>query len=183
MSFSRPFQGYHSHADPIWPDGTFNLKPKYTKFFVVPSTRWSQWSLRRHAPSPTSSRPAPPSSLSKSTRTSPTRSPPQPPQQQAGRGRPQQQQAHQQQQQTLPPRRQQHWPRWRRSSARFRTRLVGSMVFFLLLYFFATDNLNKNNSQVPNQVWSIVFFYFCIFLATDNLKKITKVLIKEAAVC
>jgi hypothetical protein len=24
MSFSRPFQWYHSHADPIWPDGTFN---------------------------------------------------------------------------------------------------------------------------------------------------------------
>ncbi len=25
MSFSRPIQWYHSHADPIWPDGTFNL--------------------------------------------------------------------------------------------------------------------------------------------------------------
>ncbi len=24
MSFSRPIQWYHSHADPIWPDGTFN---------------------------------------------------------------------------------------------------------------------------------------------------------------
>jgi hypothetical protein len=23
MSFSRPIQLYHSHADPIWPDGTF----------------------------------------------------------------------------------------------------------------------------------------------------------------
>ncbi len=23
MSFSRPNQWYHSHADPIWPDGTF----------------------------------------------------------------------------------------------------------------------------------------------------------------
>ncbi len=23
MSFSRPMQWYHSHADPIWPDGTF----------------------------------------------------------------------------------------------------------------------------------------------------------------
>jgi hypothetical protein len=22
MSFSRPIQWYHSHADPIWPDGT-----------------------------------------------------------------------------------------------------------------------------------------------------------------
>jgi hypothetical protein len=28
MSFSKPFQGYHSHADPIWPDSTFNLKLK-----------------------------------------------------------------------------------------------------------------------------------------------------------
>jgi hypothetical protein len=24
MSYSRPFQWYHSHADTIWPDGTFN---------------------------------------------------------------------------------------------------------------------------------------------------------------
>jgi hypothetical protein len=24
MSFSRPIQWYHSHVDPIWPDGTFN---------------------------------------------------------------------------------------------------------------------------------------------------------------
>ncbi len=24
MSFSRAFQWYHSHLDPIWPDGTFN---------------------------------------------------------------------------------------------------------------------------------------------------------------
>ncbi len=24
MFFSRPIQWYHSHADPIWPDGTFN---------------------------------------------------------------------------------------------------------------------------------------------------------------
>jgi hypothetical protein len=24
MFFSRPIQRYHSHADPIWPDGTFN---------------------------------------------------------------------------------------------------------------------------------------------------------------
>ncbi len=23
MSFSRAFQWYHSHLDPIWPDGTF----------------------------------------------------------------------------------------------------------------------------------------------------------------
>ncbi len=25
MSFSRPIQWYHSHADSIWPDGTFNI--------------------------------------------------------------------------------------------------------------------------------------------------------------
>jgi hypothetical protein len=25
MFFSRPIQWYHSHADPIWPDGTFHL--------------------------------------------------------------------------------------------------------------------------------------------------------------
>ncbi len=25
MFFSRPIQWYHSHADPIWLDGTFNL--------------------------------------------------------------------------------------------------------------------------------------------------------------
>ncbi len=24
MFFSSPIQWYHSHADPIWPDGTFN---------------------------------------------------------------------------------------------------------------------------------------------------------------
>jgi hypothetical protein len=23
MSFSMPIQWYHTHADPIWPDGTF----------------------------------------------------------------------------------------------------------------------------------------------------------------
>jgi hypothetical protein len=25
MFFSRPIQWYHSHVDPIWPDGTFNI--------------------------------------------------------------------------------------------------------------------------------------------------------------
>jgi hypothetical protein len=25
MTFSMPVQWYHSHADPIWPDGTFYL--------------------------------------------------------------------------------------------------------------------------------------------------------------
>ncbi len=24
MSFSRPIQWYHSHVDPIWPDGALN---------------------------------------------------------------------------------------------------------------------------------------------------------------
>jgi hypothetical protein len=38
MSFSRPFQWYHSHVDPIWPDGAFsnflNLPPpKKTCYF------------------------------------------------------------------------------------------------------------------------------------------------------
>ncbi len=27
MSFSRAFQWYHSHLDPIWPDGTFKTAP------------------------------------------------------------------------------------------------------------------------------------------------------------
>ncbi len=26
MSFSRAFQWYHSHLDPIWPEGTFKVK-------------------------------------------------------------------------------------------------------------------------------------------------------------
>jgi hypothetical protein len=26
MSLSRPIQMYHSHVDPIWPDGTFNYR-------------------------------------------------------------------------------------------------------------------------------------------------------------
>jgi hypothetical protein len=29
MSFSRPIQWYHSHVDPIWPDGTFKVKSNY----------------------------------------------------------------------------------------------------------------------------------------------------------
>jgi hypothetical protein len=28
MTISRPFQWYHSHADPIWPDNTFKLSKK-----------------------------------------------------------------------------------------------------------------------------------------------------------
>ncbi len=32
MSFSRAFQWYHSHLDPIWPDGTFNV---WNHYFVV----------------------------------------------------------------------------------------------------------------------------------------------------
>ncbi len=37
MSFSRPVQWYHSHADPIWPDGTFKAEIVYqidSKAFV-----------------------------------------------------------------------------------------------------------------------------------------------------
>jgi hypothetical protein len=29
MYFSRPIQWYHYHADPIWPDGTFQNVQKY----------------------------------------------------------------------------------------------------------------------------------------------------------
>jgi hypothetical protein len=29
--FSRPIQWYHSHADPIWPDGTFKFVVRRTK--------------------------------------------------------------------------------------------------------------------------------------------------------
>ncbi len=29
MSFSRAFQWYHSHLDPIWPDGTFKEYPHF----------------------------------------------------------------------------------------------------------------------------------------------------------
>jgi hypothetical protein len=28
MSFTRPIQWYHSHVDPIWPDGTFKKHEK-----------------------------------------------------------------------------------------------------------------------------------------------------------
>ncbi len=33
MSFSRAFQWYHSHLDPIWPDGTF--KTKLAEFLLL----------------------------------------------------------------------------------------------------------------------------------------------------
>ncbi len=36
MFFSRPIQWYHSHADPIWPDGTF----KSLFFNIVISKHW-----------------------------------------------------------------------------------------------------------------------------------------------
>jgi hypothetical protein len=36
MSFSRPFQWYHSHADPIWPNGTFKRKVFYSS--IKPQT-------------------------------------------------------------------------------------------------------------------------------------------------
>jgi hypothetical protein len=31
MSFLRPLQIYHSQADPIWPDGTFNWRRLFCK--------------------------------------------------------------------------------------------------------------------------------------------------------
>jgi hypothetical protein len=31
MSFSRPIQCYHSHADPIWQDSTFKVAVMYIK--------------------------------------------------------------------------------------------------------------------------------------------------------
>jgi hypothetical protein len=37
MSFSRPVQWYHSHADPIWPDVTFN-----DALFPSPSSLYKQ---------------------------------------------------------------------------------------------------------------------------------------------
>ncbi len=30
MTFLRPIQWYHSHADPVWPDGTFNWRGKHS---------------------------------------------------------------------------------------------------------------------------------------------------------
>ncbi len=38
MSFSRPIQWYHSHVDPIWPDGTFKI-PSESLFFLQPEHR------------------------------------------------------------------------------------------------------------------------------------------------
>ncbi len=41
MSFSRPIQWYHSHADPIWPDGIFKgtAQPDWICMRVVPLDR------------------------------------------------------------------------------------------------------------------------------------------------
>ncbi len=36
MSFSRAFQWYHSHLDPIWPDGTFKGTSKYKVDICIP---------------------------------------------------------------------------------------------------------------------------------------------------
>ncbi len=41
MSFSRAFQWYHSHLDPIWPDGTFNN-------LALPCRWWLQNFILRH---------------------------------------------------------------------------------------------------------------------------------------
>ncbi len=37
MSFSRPIQWYHSHADTIWPDGSFNsyTDKKENQIFLI----------------------------------------------------------------------------------------------------------------------------------------------------
>jgi hypothetical protein len=41
MSFSRPIQWYHSHADPIWPDGTFfKTEIHCTVQMRIPSHCW-----------------------------------------------------------------------------------------------------------------------------------------------
>jgi hypothetical protein len=43
MSFSRPIHWYHSHADPIWPDGTFKfiyiegLKNLPLEIYILPA--------------------------------------------------------------------------------------------------------------------------------------------------
>ncbi len=37
MAFSRPIQWYHSHADPIWPDGTFNCRRGSHILFLIRS--------------------------------------------------------------------------------------------------------------------------------------------------
>ncbi len=47
MSFSRAFQWYHSHLDPIWPDGTFKLyMNKY--FFELPLIYYFYVSLPKY---------------------------------------------------------------------------------------------------------------------------------------
>ncbi len=51
MSFSRPIQWYHSHADPIWPDDTFNVWVAEGAWACA-STSATLPSLRRRAVSP-----------------------------------------------------------------------------------------------------------------------------------
>jgi hypothetical protein len=47
MSFSRTILWYHSHADTIWPDGTFNYKRNiFISFFIqngANSAKPSDW--------------------------------------------------------------------------------------------------------------------------------------------
>jgi hypothetical protein len=47
MSFSRPIQWYHCHADPIWPDGTFEsfITEKSKKLDLDPKSRGSEVGL------------------------------------------------------------------------------------------------------------------------------------------
>jgi hypothetical protein len=35
MSFSKPIQWYHSHADPVWPDGTFKETGSPVRFKLM----------------------------------------------------------------------------------------------------------------------------------------------------
>jgi hypothetical protein len=35
MFFSKPIQWYHSHADPIWPDGTFKVIDEQELYLLI----------------------------------------------------------------------------------------------------------------------------------------------------
>ncbi len=77
MSFSRPIQWYHCHADPFWPDGTFKFSQTMPFFLYtgwpLPSARLGGWcrlfprlrkgsaSSRSSSPSPSDSASGPPS--------------------------------------------------------------------------------------------------------------------------
>jgi hypothetical protein len=50
MSFWRAFQLYHSHADPIWPDGTFNFSSHRNILFEKFLTNLSQTVKQKTTP-------------------------------------------------------------------------------------------------------------------------------------